>query len=93
MLDRVGIPEPAKRYADYPHQFSGGMTQRAMIRDGADQHPEALNRRRPTTALDVTVQAADPGPDPRSAEGVRSSVIMITHDLGVGRTRSPTTCW
>ena len=57
MLDRVGIPEPARRVDAYPHQFSGGMRQRAMIAMALSCDPDLLIADEPTTALDVTVQA------------------------------------
>jgi peptide/nickel transport system ATP-binding protein len=82
-LEKVGIPNAAGRYDDYPHQFSGGMRQRAMIAMALICQPKLLIADEPTTALDVTVQAQilELIKDLRSE--LNSAVILITHDLGV----------
>ena len=83
MLDRVGIPQPDRRVDDFPHQFSGGMRQRAMIAMGLINDPSLLIADEPTTALDVTVQAQILDLLQDLQREFNSAVIIITHDLGV----------
>ncbi|POG55826.1 ABC transporter ATP-binding protein [Haloferax marisrubri] len=83
LLDQVGIPDPEDRADEYPHQFSGGMLQRAMIAQALAGEPDILIADEPTTALDVTIQAQILNllRDLQEQEGM--SILMITHDLGV----------
>ena len=83
LLDRVGIPQPNSRVDDYPHQFSGGMRQRAMIAMSLVCNPELLIADEPTTALDVTVQAQILDLMRDLQKEFNSALIIITHDLGV----------
>jgi oligopeptide/dipeptide ABC transporter ATP-binding protein len=83
MLDSVGIPDAARRVRDYPHEFSGGMRQRAMIAMTLALGPEVLIADEPTTALDVTVQAQILELLARLNRERALATILITHDLGV----------
>jgi peptide/nickel transport system ATP-binding protein len=83
MLDRVGIPQARNRVDDYPHQFSGGMRQRAMIAMALVNDPKLLIADEPTTALDVTVQAQILDLLQELQRDFNSAIIIITHDLGV----------
>jgi peptide/nickel transport system ATP-binding protein len=83
MLQKVGIPEPHRRAEEYPHQFSGGMRQRAMIAAALACNPKVLIADEPTTALDVTIQAQILELMLALKHEFGTSIIMITHDLGV----------
>jgi peptide/nickel transport system ATP-binding protein len=83
LLGLVGIPDPARRVDDYPHEFSGGMRQRAMIAMALANEPKLLIADEPTTALDVTVQAQILALMERLQRELGMAIVIITHDLGV----------
>jgi oligopeptide transport system ATP-binding protein len=83
VLDMVGIPRPQRRVDDYPHEFSGGMRQRAMIAMAIVCEPDLLIADEPTTALDVTVQAQVLEVLLEIKDRINSAIMLITHDLGV----------
>ena len=83
MLERVGIPQPGTRARGYPHEFSGGMRQRAIIAMAIANDPDVLIADEPTTALDVTVQAQILEVIKEAQVATESAVVFITHDLGV----------
>jgi oligopeptide/dipeptide ABC transporter ATP-binding protein len=83
LLDMVGIPNPSSRVDNYPHEFSGGMRQRAMIAMAISNDPTVLIADEPTTALDVTIQAQVLEVLERVQDRTRTAIVLITHDLGV----------
>lgn len=83
MMAQVNIPEPASRFNDYPHQFSGGMRQRIIIAMALSCNPQLIIADEPTTALDVTVQAQILNLIKSVQEKYNTSLMLITHDLGV----------
>lgn len=83
LLDLVGIPDPAQRAKEYPHQFSGGMLQRAMIAQALASDPDVLIADEPTTALDVTIQAQVLNLLERIQQETGMTIVLITHNLGV----------
>jgi oligopeptide transport system ATP-binding protein len=83
LLEQVGIPDPDSQITDYPHQFSGGMRQRALIATAISCNPRLLIADEPTTALDVTIQAQILELLKKLQKEINMSIILITHDLGV----------
>jgi oligopeptide/dipeptide ABC transporter ATP-binding protein len=83
LLRTVGVPNPDRRYEQYPHEFSGGMRQRAMIAMSIANSPSVLIADEPTTALDVTIQAQILQVLKKAQDETRAATILITHDLGL----------
>jgi oligopeptide/dipeptide ABC transporter ATP-binding protein len=83
MMNTVGIPQSERRYHQYPHEFSGGMRQRAMIAMAISNDPSLLIADEPTTALDVTIQAQILEVLKKAQEETHAATILITHDLGL----------
>ena len=91
ILRQVGIPSPAARFSDYPHQMSGGMRQRVVIAMALACNPRLLIADEPTTALDVTIQAQILELIDRMKESSGMGLILITHDLGIVAERARNT--
>jgi peptide/nickel transport system ATP-binding protein len=83
LMEMVGIPDPRRRYRNYPHQLSGGVRQRVVVAMALACRPDLLLADEPTTALDATVQAQIIDLLARLIRDLRMSVLLITHDLGV----------
>jgi oligopeptide/dipeptide ABC transporter ATP-binding protein len=83
LLELVGVPQPAERFRQYPHQYSGGMRQRAMIAMAIANRPKILIADEPTTALDVTIQAQVMEVLRSAQQETGAAMILITHDLGL----------
>ena len=83
LLDRVGVPNPEARFDQYPHEYSGGMRQRAMIAMAIANEPKLLIADEPTTALDVTIQAQVLDVLRKARDETHAATILITHDLGL----------
>lgn len=83
LLELVGIPQPERRYGQYPHEYSGGMRQRAMIAMAMANRPGLLIADEPTTALDVTIQAQILEVLAEAQQETQAGVVLITHDLGL----------
>ena len=83
MLDKVGIPDPQSRLKQYPHEFSGGMRQRVLLAMALACNPKMLIADEPTTALDVTIQAQILDLLQELEEQYHTSIVLITHDMGV----------
>ncbi|MGH2734512.1 MAG: ABC transporter ATP-binding protein, partial [Actinomycetota bacterium] len=83
LLELVGVPNAERRYAQYPHEYSGGMRQRAMIAMAIANNPSLLIADEPTTALDVTIQAQILEVLKKASVETNAATIMITHDLGL----------
>jgi oligopeptide/dipeptide ABC transporter ATP-binding protein len=83
LLDLVGLPQPERQYDQYPHEYSGGMRQRAMIAMGVANDPKLIIADEPTTALDVTIQAQIMDVLREAQRESNASLVLITHDLGL----------